>query len=102
LVREFPGYECEHGATLGWKGTENGELLAKAEQFGFDVLITFDKGIPRDHEIPTRPIAVYIVSPEGQGPRATRALIGEVLEALKSCHRGQVMTFTNRTRKRRT
>lgn len=100
LVRDFVGHECAHVLTLGWGGTLNGELLAKAEQAGFSVLITFDHGIPRDHDITQRNIAVYVVKPEGQGVQKTRALTGEILIALQSCAPGQVLTFTNRASKK--
>jgi len=102
LVKDFIGHECAHVVAIGWKGTQNGELLAQAEEAGFDVLLTFDAGIPRDHDITKRMIAVYVVQPEGQGPSATRALVGEILIALSSCEPGQVLTITNRTRKRPT
>ena len=101
LLRDFPSHECAHVAALGWKGVVNGELLSKAEQAGFDVLLTFDAGIPKDHNIESRQIAVYIIQPEGQGPSATRALVGDILVALQSVHPGQVLTLSNRTRKRR-
>lgn len=101
LAKDFVGHECAHVIPLGWTGTENGELLAKAEDAGFEVLITFDDDIPREHNISTRNIAVYIVQPEGQGVSNTRALLGEILVALKTCHPGQVLTFTNRIRKRK-
>lgn len=100
MVKDLIGHECAHVILLGWAGTENGELLAKAEDAGFEVLITFDDDIPQDHDISARNIAVYVVQPEGQGVPNTRALVGEILVALKTCHPGQVLTFTNRTRKR--
>jgi hypothetical protein len=99
LVWDFKEHDCAHVVSLGWKGTKNGELLALAEGAGFDVLLTFDAGIPKDHDITKRAIAVYIVQPEGQGPRATRALFGEILLALASCEPGQVLTISNRARK---
>ena len=100
LVKDYVGHECAHVISLGWAGTLNGELLSKAEQAGFDVLITFDHGIPRDHDIAERKIAVYVVKPEGQGVPKTQALTGEILIALQTCRPGQVLTFTNRTGKR--
>ena len=100
LIKDFIGHECAHVVTIGWKGAKNGDLLIHAEKAGFDVLLTFDAGIPEDHDITKRPIAVYVVQPEGQGPAATRALAGEILVALGSCEPGQVLTITNRTKKR--
>lgn len=102
LMKDFIGHECAHVISLGWQGTYNGELLTKAEQAAFDVLVTFDANIPIDNDVTARAIAVYIVQPEGQGIQATRALMGELLVALQSCTHGQVATFSNRTRKRLT
>jgi hypothetical protein len=99
LVSDYVGHQCTHVISLGWAGTLNGELLDKAEQAGFDVLITFDHGIPRDHDIAARKIAIYVVKPEGQGVPETQALTGEILIALQNCKPGQVLTFTNRSRK---
>lgn len=96
LVPEFVGHECYHVVTLGWQGTLNGELLCRAETEGIEVLVTFDKGIPRDHDIAARQIAVYVVQPHGQGPTATRALLGQILKALETCHPGQALIVTNR------
>lgn len=84
---------------LGWAGTRNGDLIGKAEEAGFEVLVTFDDGIPIDHDISKRSLAVYVVQPEGQGVQNTRALIGEILTAMDTYEPGQVRTFTNRTRK---
>ncbi len=67
-----------------------------AELAKFNVLVTFDDGIPKDHDISTRSVAVYVVQPEGQGVPATRSLIGSILDALQTCKPGQVMVFTNR------
>ena len=96
LIRDYIGHECAHVISLGWQGTLNGDLLSKAEQAGFDVLITFDDGIPRDHDITTRKIAVYVVKPDGQGVQNTQVLTGEILIALQTCKPGQVLTITNR------
>jgi hypothetical protein len=99
LLKDFIGHECAHVIPLGWKGTKNGALLTRAEQEGFQVLITFDDDIPKEHDITQRNIAVYVVQPEGQGVANTRALVAEILVALPTCKPGQVLTFTNRTRK---
>lgn len=44
---ELIGHEVRTVGQLGWKGLENGQLLAEAAQ-RFDVLITMDKRIPLD------------------------------------------------------
>ncbi len=97
LVEDFVGHQCDHVIALGWEGTKNGELLAKAEQSSFDVLITYDADIPKEHDLTRRRLSVYVVKPQGQGRKATQPLIKEILVALESHVPGEVKTFTNRT-----
>jgi hypothetical protein len=96
LAAEFEGHECSHVISLGWAGTKNGELLDLARREGFDVLITFDHGIPKDHDISNQAVSVFVLKPQGQGLPAVRALLGEVLAALEVWQPGQVRVFTNR------
>jgi hypothetical protein len=57
--REFPragderfvGHECSHVIAIGWAGVLDGELLTKAEQAGFDVLVTFDAKIQKQNQL---------------------------------------------------
>jgi hypothetical protein len=63
-------------------------------------LVTLDANIPPQNEVAGRKISVYVLQPEGQGTRATRALMGEVLIALQAYKPGQVKVFTNRAGKR--
>lgn len=97
LMKDFIGHECSHVISLGWEGVLNGELLAKAEEAGFEVLVTYDSHIPTENRLDKRAIAVIVVKPEGQGVAATRILAAEILAALQACEPGQVRTVTNRT-----
>jgi len=45
----------------GWAELENGELLAKAEAAGFDVLVTTDKNIGYQQNLSGRKIAIVIL-----------------------------------------
>ena len=42
LGRALVGHEVESVQRLGWAGIQNGVLLKKAEETGFEVLITTD------------------------------------------------------------
>ena len=42
LGRDLPGHQTESVSSLGWTGIQNGELLAKATEAGFDALVTMD------------------------------------------------------------
>ena len=41
----LPAHDVLTVSGLGWKGLENGELLAAAERSGFDVLVIADKNL---------------------------------------------------------
>jgi len=43
LKRLLAGHEVATVKDMGWKGIQNGALLALAQQSGFEVLITGDK-----------------------------------------------------------
>jgi predicted nuclease of predicted toxin-antitoxin system len=56
----FSGHEVETVAYRGWKGVLNGALLAKAVDAGFEVLLTADKGMYRQHDLTGLPLAVVV------------------------------------------
>ena len=43
--RALTGHSCDDAYTLGWAELANGELLAQAEQAGYDLLLTADRRI---------------------------------------------------------
>ena len=40
LGRDLPGHQVESVPLLGWAGIQNGELLQKATESGFEILVT--------------------------------------------------------------
>ena len=45
LGRDLPEHHVESVPLIGWAGIENGELLRKAVEAGFDVLVTMDSNM---------------------------------------------------------
>ena len=45
LGRGLVGHEVESVRRLGWAGIQNGALLKKAEEIGFEVVITMDTNL---------------------------------------------------------
>ena len=45
LRRDLPGHETESVPLIGWAGIQNGELLRKAVEEGFEVLVTMDSNM---------------------------------------------------------
>lgn len=59
---QLQGHEASTVAYLGWDGMKNGELLKAADNAGFDLLITSDKGFPNQQNISSRRLAVLVLS----------------------------------------
>ncbi len=51
LAKYLLGHECSIVTKIGWTGIKNGALLTKAEQEGFDALITLDDNIPAEQNM---------------------------------------------------
>jgi hypothetical protein len=58
LQRDLPTHQVESVPLIGWAGIENGELLRKAVEAGFDVLITMDSSMVHQQKIERYAIAV--------------------------------------------
>ena len=61
LRHELVGHQVFTVQYMGWSGTKNGALLAKAAADGFDVLVTMDNGVQYQQNVAKLPISVVIV-----------------------------------------
>lgn len=61
LRRLLADYNIITVAYMGWAGVKNGELLRKAEQEGFDILITSDQGFPHQQNMGRRKLAILLL-----------------------------------------
>jgi hypothetical protein len=70
---------------LGWAGIQNGALLRKAAESGFEVLITMDSNMALQQDLSAYPIAVRARSNRLQD---TLPLMPSVLQALLQIRKG--------------
>lgn len=61
LARALAGHEVTEAIELGWDRISNGELLSKAENAGFDLLLTTDKRIRYQQNLEGRKIAIAVL-----------------------------------------
>ena len=65
LPRKFkhslPGHECETVPEAGLSGRKNGDLLSLAEQGGFEIFLTMDKGVEYEQNLRGRGIGIIIL-----------------------------------------
>jgi predicted nuclease of predicted toxin-antitoxin system len=91
LRHGFTGHECHTCRYAGLKGMANGELLAAAEQAGYDVLITVDKNMPHQQRLRGRGISVVVLDSRSTDFDDLVVLIPDVLTAVDVLQPGQVL-----------
>jgi len=69
---------------MGWSGIENGELLAKAAQDGFDGLITNDRGLEFEQNTGQLPVSVIVLLAKANTIEAIRPLFPALQSALQT------------------
>jgi hypothetical protein len=55
------GHHVSTAFELGWSSLANGELLSKAEQGGFELLLTTDQNLRYQQNLSTRQIAIVVL-----------------------------------------
>jgi predicted nuclease of predicted toxin-antitoxin system len=61
LARFLSGHSVEEARMRGWDQLINGELIAMAEQAGFEVMVTADKNIRYQQNLEARKIALVVL-----------------------------------------
>ncbi len=56
-----PGHVIRTVAEEGWKGLENGELLRRAREAGFEILITADRRMEYQQNIPRSGMGLLVL-----------------------------------------
>lgn len=85
LRKHLPPHLVLAAKTFGWQTLENGDLIAAAEENGFDLLITNDKSIRYQQNLKGRKLAILSLS-DNRWPRVSRALekIQSAVAAIKA------------------
>lgn len=86
-IRPFlEGHLVKRTQDLGWDRLTNGELLAVAEESGFDVLLTTDKNIRHQQDLTGRMIAIVVLG-NAQWP-VLKLHVQRVVEAVSAATPG--------------
>lgn len=91
LANHLLSHDCSSVTRLGWSGTKNGELLRRAEENGFDVLLTLDDNIPSEQNMTGRRISILILKPASQGKASVVAPCGQVEKCIASLVPGTIV-----------
>ncbi len=79
---------------MGWRGIENGELLAIAQD-QFDVFITLDRNLEYQHDVMRFAIGVVVVRVPANAPAVYLEIAAELHNALEGVGPGQVIRVTH-------
>lgn len=83
FAAELPGYDISTVVGLGWSGVLNGELLRRARE-QCEVLVTLDRNIEFQQNIPALPFAVIVVRAISNRMAHLRPLVPAILEAVSA------------------
>lgn len=80
LAKHLTDHEVVRSAERGWQELRNGELLLKAEEEGFDALITCDQNLEYQQRVTGRKIGIVALSTNNWPLMRTRidAVVGAV------------------------
>src|SRR5258707_3220528 len=84
------GHDCQTVPEAGFSGKENGELLTLAEGI-FDVLVTVDKHLRHQQNIPELKLALIVIRAISNDLDDIRPHITEAIAALLSVKPGDVI-----------
>jgi len=61
IARSLTGHEITFARRIGWHELENGELIQRAEETGYELLLSTDKNIRYQQNLTGRKIALIIL-----------------------------------------
>src|SRR6202041_2249042 len=91
LRDELPGHDVFTVQYLGWSGTKNGRLLARAIGDDFDVMVTMDNGVAYQQNIAALKLAIIVLEAESNDMNVLRPLIMRLRKAIKRAKPGAVV-----------
>ena len=91
LRRDLPGHQVESVPLLGWAGIQNGALLRKAVETGFELLVTMDGNMVHQQNIAGHVIAVVALHAKSNRLADTRPLMPSLLAMLPQLKPGTLI-----------
>ena len=89
LADEFVGHDVLTVRQMGWKGKQNGELLALAEK-RFEAFVTTDRNLSFQQSLTRFGIAVLVLTAPSNRLSDLRPIVPALLKALPFVKKGEV------------
>lgn len=93
LKRELVGHAVSTAVEMGWARSKNGALLALAVSAGFEVLVTADRNMPHQQNVPALGLALIVLAVPNTRMRTIFPLVAEILVALDRHPQPGTLTF---------
>jgi predicted nuclease of predicted toxin-antitoxin system len=89
LKRRLAGHDCQTVPDLGLAGRKNGELLTLAENRGFQIFLTMDRGIEYSQNFTGRQIATVVLRATSNRFADLLPLVDVFLDRMNTIQAGQ-------------
>jgi len=84
LGRELVGHDWSTVPRMGWSGLVNGVLLGVAVDAGFEVLLTCDRNMQKQQNVPAWGLALVVIAVPDTKLQTLRPLVPDILAVLDS------------------
>jgi predicted nuclease of predicted toxin-antitoxin system len=95
LVRELTGHDVRTVQQQGWAGLQNGELLRRADDEGFQVFLTGDRNLQFQQNLARARIGVVVLVAPSNKVEDLLPLVPRALEAINASKPGQLERVTS-------
>jgi len=90
LRRQFPGHQVRTVQQQGWGGVGNGELLRRAADAGFEILLTADQSLIYQQNVAGSAIGVVVLIARSNTLEDLLPLVPSVIDAIRDEKPGEV------------
>ncbi len=90
LGRELSGHDVTTVVQQGWAGLKNGDLLRRAAAEGFGALLTGDRGIQHQQNVPALGIGVVVLVARSNRIEDLLPLVPDLLSAVSAIQPGEL------------
>ena len=85
IARSLPGHEITYARQIGWHELKNGALIERAEEAGYEVLLSTDKNIRYQQNLIGRKRALVVLGNQ-QWP-IVKLHLEKITAAVEACNR---------------
>jgi len=91
LATELHGHDVRTVVQVGWTGIQNGELLRRSADAGFEVLVTMDRNLEHQQNVARAGIGVLVILAQNSRVETVLPLAGPITTALSGVRPGMVV-----------